>query len=112
LRRCAQPPLLGGEFVLTMADRRARAGARVLERHRLSPRRRAGHGFDGHHHGQWRGRHQVDSDISPCSTAESAARLNQFRDCLIEVHDQETGAIGVGNCQTWVQGAWPQLGLP
>ena len=26
--------------------------------------------------------------------------------------DAETGATGWGNCQTWVQGSWPELGLP
>ena len=49
--------------------------------------------------------------FADCSTPESVARLNQFRDCLIEVHDSETGATGWGNCQTWVQGHWPELGL-
>ena len=39
-----------------------------------------------------------------CSTPEAVARLNQFRDALIEVHDPVTGATGWGNCQTWTHG--------
>lgn len=71
------------------------------------------HGFDGKRHGQWRGPLTVDGEyIADCSTPASAAHLNQFRDCLIELHDTATGATGWGNCQTWVQGAWPELGLP
>lgn len=106
--------LLGGEFVLTMPDGRTRVlSARVLGDTGFHLGAGLYHGFDGHHHGQWRGRLHVDGEhFADCSTPESAARLNQFRDCLIEVTDAETGAVGVGNCQTWVQGAWPQLGLP
>lgn len=106
--------LLGGEFVLGMADGRQRV---------LSVRPPGGtgfhlgaglyHGFDGRYHGQWRGPLAVDGEhFADCSTPEAAARLNQFRDCVIEVRDGDTGAVGIGNCQTWVQGCWPELGLP
>ena len=70
------------------------------------------HGFDGHYHGQWRGRCTWKVNISPTVPRPSAARLNPFRDCLIELRDPQTAAVGIGNCQTWVQGCWPELGLP
>ncbi len=71
------------------------------------------HGLDGKHHGQWRGPLTVEGEnIADCSTPEAVARLNQFRDCLVQAHDLATGAVGIGNCQTWVQGRWPELGLP
>ncbi len=106
--------LLGGEFELTMQDGRRRL---------LAARTPGGtgfhlgaglyHGFDGKHHGQWRGPLHLEGEyFADCSTPEAVARLNQFRDCLVEVRDAATGAIGVGNCQTWVQGRWPEFGLP
>lgn len=106
--------LLGGEFELTMADGRRRVlRARVLGATGFHLGAGLYHGFDGKYHGQWRGPLVMDGEyFADCSTPESAARLNQFRDCLIEVRDPETGATGVGNCQTWVQGRWPGLGLP
>lgn len=68
------------------------------------------HGFDGHHHGEWRGELHVDGEyFADCSTPDSVARLNQFRDCLVALHDDAEGAVGIGNCQTWVQGEWPEL---
>ena len=106
--------LLGGEFVLTMADGRQRVlVARTLGGTGFHLGAGLYHGFDGKHHGQWRGRLHVDGEhFVDCSTPEAVARLNQFRDCLVEVSDSETGAVGVGNCQTWVQGCWPDFGLP
>jgi hypothetical protein len=63
------------------------------------------HGLDGRFHGQWRGPLNVEGDfVADCSTPEAVARLNQFRDALIEVRDPITGDIGIGNCQTWVSG--------
>jgi hypothetical protein len=106
--------LLGGEFHLTMAD----GSPRVLMARTLGDtgfHLGAGlyHGFDGKYQGQWRGPLVVEGEhFADCSTPDSAARLNQFRDCLIEVRDLQTNAVGVGNCQTWVQGRWPELGLP
>src|SRR5690606_15308153 len=101
--------LLGGEFALVMADGRSRV-LRATTLGETGFHLGAGlyHGFDGKYHGQWRGRlHVEDEHFADCSTPAAAARLNQFRDCLIEVRDEETGALGVGNCQTWVQGSWP-----
>jgi hypothetical protein len=30
---------------------------------------------------------------------------------MIRVEDKATGAIGYGNCQTYIHGAWPEFGL-
>lgn len=106
--------LLGGEMVLGLAG----GATRTLE---LRPLGDTGfhlgaglyHGFEGRFHGQWRGALVVEGEhVADCSTPEAVARLNQFRDCLVQARDPATGAIGVGNCQTWVQGRWPELGMP
>lgn len=106
--------LLGGEFHLTMADGRQRTlTARPLGNTGFHLGGGLYHGFDGKHHGQWRGKLCVEGDyFADCSLPASVARLNQFRDCMIEVVDSETGARGWGNCQTYLHGAWPDLGLP
>ena len=63
------------------------------------------HGFDGQFHGSWRGELHLDGEyFADCSRPEAVARLNQFRDCLVEATDETTGARGWGNCQTWVAG--------
>ena len=106
--------LLGGEVGLTFQD----GSQRVLQVRALGStgfHLGAGlyHGLDGHYHGQWRGPLLVEGEYcADCSTPQAAARLNQFRDALIEVHDPVTGATGWGNCQTWVHGTWPEFGLP
>jgi len=70
------------------------------------------HGFEGRHHGSWRGELQVEGEyFADCTTPESAARLNQFRDCMIRVEDPVGDGVGWGNCQTYVAGAWPDHGL-
>ena len=98
--------LLGGEFRVQMADgseRRLTAEAISDTGFHLG----AGlyHGFDGQHHGSWRGPLHVEGEyFADCSTPESVARLNQFRDCIIRVHDHSTGATGWGNCQTYLVG--------
>lgn len=98
--------LLGGEFRLSMAD----GGERLLTAEAISDtgfHLGAGlyHGFEGKHHGSWMGPLNVEGEyFADCSTAESVGRLNQFRDCLIRVHDHHSGATGWGNCQTYVIG--------
>lgn len=105
--------LLGGEWLLSLADGRT-------QRWQIEPLGQTGfhlgaglyHGMDGRYHGQWCGRTHVEGEhFADCSLPESVARLNQFRDCVVRVHDAQTGATGWGNCQTYVQGTWPEMGL-
>ena len=68
---------------------------------------------NGERGGSWKGAFHLDGSYYPdTSTPEVAEELNQFRDCVIRVHDVETGATGWGNLQTWVAGTWPDMGLP
>ena len=70
-------------------------------------------GFDGHHHGEFRGELHVDGErIADCRTPEAARRLHQIRDTPIRITDPVGGGVGFGNCQPIVVGAWPDLGLP
>jgi hypothetical protein len=70
------------------------------------------HGGDGHCHGSWRGQLHIDGDhVKNAADPQVIERYNQFRDCMIRVVDTETGAIGYGNCQTYIHGAWPDFGL-
>lgn len=70
------------------------------------------HGGDGNYHGSWRGQLHVDGDhVNDAANPDVIQRYHQFRDCMIRVEDRETGAIGVGNCQTYINGPWPQFGL-
>jgi len=69
-------------------------------------------GFDGHHHGEWRGTLHVEGERIPdCSDLEATHRLHQIRDTVIRVTDEETGAVGYGNCQPIITGGDAQLGL-
>jgi len=105
--------LLGGEFLLQMST----GCSRVLKARALG-----GTGFhlggglyhrlDGQHHGQYRGELHVEGEyFADCSHPSAVAVLNQFRDCMIEASDSATGATGWGNCQTYVAGEWPEMGL-
>ena len=98
--------LLGGEFELTLQDGSQRVlSMRVLGETGFHLGAGLYHGLDGHYHGQWRGPLLVEGDYcADCSTPQAVARLNQFRDALIELHDPVTGATGWGNCQTWTHG--------
>ena len=70
------------------------------------------HGFEGHWHGQWRGRLHVDGEyVGDCSRAESARRLHQHRDAVIRVTDPAGDGVGIGNLQSIVTGAHPEMGL-
>lgn len=69
-------------------------------------------GFDGHHHGEWRGAFHLDGErIADCTTPEQARRLHQIRDTAIRVIDSAGDATGYGNCQPIAAGPWPELGL-
>lgn len=104
---------LGGTFHLTMADGRKR----VLEAEPVSDtgfHLGAGHYLrpNGERGGSWKGEFFIDGTYYPdTSLPEVAEKINQFRDCIIRVHDVETGATGWGNIQTWVAGSWPEMGL-
>jgi hypothetical protein len=69
-------------------------------------------GFDGHHHGEWRGKLHVDGErIANCADPGEARRLHQLRDTVVHVVDQTSGDEGWGNCQPMITGAAPDLGL-
>ena len=69
-------------------------------------------GFDGHHHGEFRGELHTDGErIADCRPNATAQRLHQIRDTVVRVTDPVGGGVGVGNCQPIVAGPWPELGL-
>jgi hypothetical protein len=69
-------------------------------------------GWQGHHHGEWRGELEVDGErIEDCSDPAVARELHQLRDTVVVVHDLDTGAEGFGNCQPMITGDHPELGL-
>lgn len=69
-------------------------------------------GFDGHHHGEFRGELHVDGEyIADCRTPEAARRLHQIRDTPVRVSDPVGGGVGVANMQPMAVGPWPGLGL-
>ncbi|MDY0006989.1 MAG: hypothetical protein RBS22_09200 [Spongiibacteraceae bacterium] len=109
----ANKRLLGGEFVLQLAD----GSERPLSFEKVSETGfylGAGHyhGGDGRYHGSWRGELHVDGDhVTDASAPAVIARYGQFRDCVIRVRDPAGGGVGYGNCQTYVHGSWPEFGL-
>ena len=69
-------------------------------------------GWEGHHHGEWRGELHVDGEyLADCSEPSLARRLHQVRDTFVRVHEPDTGAVGWGNCQPMITGAYPDRGL-
>ena len=69
-------------------------------------------GFDGHHHGEWRGELHVDGERIPdCTTPESARRVHQIRDTVVRITDPGGGGVGWGNWQPMAVGEIPELGL-
>ena len=69
-------------------------------------------GFDGHHHGEWRGELTVDGEhITDCAHPEAARRLHQIRDTVVHVTDRTGGGEGWGNCQPIITGGDEALGL-
>ncbi len=106
---------LGGKFVFTMSE----GSARALE---VEPISDTGFhlgtglyhgGLDGHYHGSWRGQRHLDGEyFENCADPDIVERIHQFRDCMIRVMDPVEGGVGLGNCQNYVKGTWPDLGLP
>ncbi len=105
--------LLGGHLDCTMADGEARRlDIEVLGDTGVHLGAGLYFGFDGHHHGEWRGEFHIDGErIEDCTTPEQARRLHQIRDTAIRVVDRSNGAIGYGNCQPIAAGPWAELGL-
>ncbi|MGH9019339.1 MAG: hypothetical protein ACRDY1_16445 [Acidimicrobiales bacterium] len=69
-------------------------------------------GFDGHHHGEWRGDLVVDGERIPdCTDPATARRLHQIRDTVVHVTDPMGGGEGWGNCQPIITGGDSALGL-
>jgi hypothetical protein len=69
-------------------------------------------GFDGHHHGEWRGTLVVEGErIADCAEPATARRLHQIRDTVIRVTDPTGGGVGCGNCQPIITGGDDALGL-
>ena len=69
-------------------------------------------GFDGHHHGEWRGQLHVDGErIDDCSNPATARRVHQIRDTVVRLIDPVGGGEGWGNWQPIVTGPFPELGL-
>lgn len=69
-------------------------------------------GFDGHHHGEWRGPLNVEGErIADCSTPQNARRVHQIRDTVVRISDPVGGGVGIGNWQPMVTGQLPELGL-
>lgn len=67
-------------------------------------------GFDGHHHGQWRGERNVEGErFDDCTDLDALKRLHQIRDCIVKVTDGD--AVGYGNIQTVINGVWEDYGL-
>jgi hypothetical protein len=105
--------LLGGKLNCTMADGRERPiEIQVLGDTGVHLGAGLYFGFDGHHHGEWRGELHVDGErIADCTTPEQARRLHQIRDTAVRVVDPVGGGTGWGNCQPIASGPWPELGL-
>ena len=69
-------------------------------------------GFDGHHHGEWRGNLLVEGERIPdCADPAVARRLHQIRDTVVHVVDPVGGGEGHGNCQPIITGGDEELGL-
>jgi hypothetical protein len=105
--------LLGGRLLATMEDGSERPLAvDVLSDTGVQLGAGLYFGFDGHHHGEFRGELHVDGERIPdCRPAEVARRLHQIRDTAIRIEDPVGGGVGFGNCQPIAAGPWPELGL-
>jgi hypothetical protein len=105
--------LLGGKIMATTED----GTTRILEVEAVSDtgfHLGAGlyFGFDGHHHGEWRGELLVEGErIANCADPSAARRLHQIRDTVVRVTDPVGGGQGFGNCQPIITGGDPALGL-
>jgi hypothetical protein len=70
------------------------------------------YGFDGHYHGEYRGRLVVDGERLD-NTADPAiqARIHRLRDVIAQVTEETTKATGWCGLQVEAVGAFPEYGL-
>jgi hypothetical protein len=69
-------------------------------------------GWQGHHHGEWRGELHVDGErLEDCRDPVLVRELHQIRDTFVHIRDLDTGAEGWGNCQPMIAGDFPDKGL-
>ncbi len=105
--------LLGGRVDLTLAD----GSSRPIEIEVLGDtgfHLGAGlyFGWQGHHHGDWRGELVVEGErIADCTDPAIARELHQIRDTVIRVTDPVGGGTGWGNCQPIAVGGFERWGL-
>ena len=105
--------LAGGRVVATMADGSRRPiDVEVVSDTGFHLGTGLYFGWDGHHHGEWRGELVVEGERVPdCTDPETARRLHQIRDTVVHVVDPVGGGEGWGNWQPIITGAHPDLGL-
>jgi hypothetical protein len=105
--------LRGGALTLTMADGTTRRlGVEVISDTGFHLGTGLYFGFDGHHHGEWRGELHTDGErIANCSDPATARRVHQIRDTVVRITDPTVGGTGIGNWQPMITGAFPELGL-
>ena len=105
--------LLGGALHATLADGSSRAlGVEVVSDTGFHLGAGLYFGWNGHHHGEWRGPLAVEGErIDDCTTPENARRLHQIRDTVVRITDPVGGGTGYGNMQPIVVGEFPELGL-
>jgi len=69
-------------------------------------------GYQGHHHGEYRGPLHVEGErIADCRVVDAARELHQIRDTFVIVDDPAGGGRGYGNCQPMMVGEFPDHGL-
>jgi hypothetical protein len=69
-------------------------------------------GWQGHHHGEWRGDLVVEGErIADCTDPAVARELHQIRDTVVRVSDPTGGGEGIGNCQPIAVGRFERWGL-
>jgi hypothetical protein len=105
--------LKGGNILATMSDGSARTfGVEVLGDTGFHLGAGLYFGWNGHHHGEWRGPLVIEGErIADCTTPENARLLHQIRDTTVRITDSVGGGVGYGNMQPIVVGAFPELGL-
>jgi hypothetical protein len=105
--------LRGGQVHCTMADGSSRSiGVEVVSDTGFHLGTGGYFGFDGHHHGDWRGPLHVEGErIADCSKPDAARRVHQIRDTVVRITDPVGGGTGWGNWQPMITGEFPELGL-